>query len=182
MISQQVAKRYATALFLSVGHRGLIDEAYVQFGELQATLKHDASLIKFLGSPRIEEEQKLQLLQTVFGARMNRLLLEFLGVLVRKRRAMYLVNVIEEFGHLVEVYQGVARVTVTAAVSLSGDEEKRLMTTLTAKTGKKIQLDKKIDPSLIGGMIVKIDDEIIDGSVQHGLNQLEEQLNHIKVY
>ena len=182
MIAQQVAKKYATALFLSVGQRGLIDEAYTQFGELKATLKLDASLLKFLGSPRIEEEQKLQVLQKVFGTRMNRLLLEFMGVLVRKRRAMYLVDVIEEFGRLVEVYKGVSRATVIAAVPLSGDEEKRLIMTLAAKIGKKIELEKKIDKSLIGGMIVLIDDDIIDGSVRHGLNQLEDQLNHIKVY
>jgi F-type H+-transporting ATPase subunit delta len=182
MIAQQVAKKYATALFLSVGPRGLIDEAYAQFGELWATLSYDASLLKFLSSPRIEEEDKLQLLQRVFGSRMNRHLLEFMGVLVRKRRAMYLGDVIEEFGHLVEIYRGIARATVVAAVPLSDDEEKRLIATLVAKTGKNIQLDKKIDASLIGGMIVQIDDEIIDGSVKHGLNQLEEQLNHIKVY
>ena len=182
MIAQQVAKKYATALFLSVGHRGLIDEAYAQFGELNVMLKTDGALLRFLSSPRIGEADKLQLLQRAFGSRMNRLLLEFMGVLVRKRRAMYLVDILGEFGHLVEIHKGIAKAIVTVPVPLSGDEEKRLMATLVARTGKKIQLEKKIDPRLIGGMIVKIDDEIIDGSVQHGLNRLEEQLNHIKVY
>jgi F0F1-type ATP synthase delta subunit len=78
MIAQQVAKKYSTALFLSVGHRGLIDEAYARFGELKTTLKQDAALLRFLSSPRIEEEDKLALLQRVFGPRMNRHLLEFM--------------------------------------------------------------------------------------------------------
>jgi F-type H+-transporting ATPase subunit delta len=182
MIAQQVAKKYSTALFLSVGRRSLIDEAYAQFGELKGALKTDSALLRFLASPRIGEEDKLQVLQRVFGSRMNRHLLEFLGVLVRKRRAMYLVDILDEFGHLVEIHKGIAKVTVIAAVPLAGDEEQKLITTLAAKTGKKIKLEKKIDKSLIGGMIVLIDDEIIDGSVKHGLDQLEVQLNHIKVY
>jgi F0F1-type ATP synthase delta subunit len=91
---------------------------------------------------------------------------------------MYLVDIPDEFGHLVEVRR-------TAKLPFSpgadGDEEQKLISTL-AKTGKKIMLEKKIDKRLIGGMIVLIDDDIIDGSVKHGLTLLEEQLNHIKVY
>ncbi|MCX6834864.1 MAG: ATP synthase F1 subunit delta [candidate division Zixibacteria bacterium] len=182
MIAQQVAKKYSTALFLSAGRRGLLDEAYTQFTDLKTVLRTDPALVKFLSSPKIEEEQKLDLLHRVFGERMQRLFLEFLIVLVRKRRAMYLVHVIDAFDLMVERHKGIVRATATTAVPLSGDEEKRLIERLSAKSGKKIELERKIDPRLIGGMVVRVGDEMIDGSVRYGLVKLEERLNHIKVH
>jgi len=139
---------------LSAGRRGLLDEAYTQFTDLKTVLRTDPALVKFLSSPRIGEEQKLDLLRRVFGERMQRLFLEFLTVLVRKRRAMYLVDVIDAFDLLVEKHKGIARATATTAVPMSGDEEKRLVQQLSVKTGKKIELERKIDPRLIGGMVV----------------------------
>ena len=130
----------------------------------------------------MEEDQKLQLLRSVFGARMEQLFVEFLAVLVRKRRAMYLIEVIDEFNRQVEFEKGINRVTVTTAVPLMPDEETSLITTLTTKSGKKIELEKKVDARLIGGMVVVMAEKIIDGSVKHGLVQLEEQLQRIKVH
>jgi F-type H+-transporting ATPase subunit delta len=182
MIAQQVAKKYSTALFLSAGRRGLLDEAYYQFTDLKTVLRTNTALLKFLSSPKIAEEHKLDLLRRVFGERMQQLFLEFLFVLVRKRRAMYLVDVIEAFDRMVETHKGIVRATATTAVPLSGDEAERLVGRLSTKTGKKIELERKIDPRLIGGMVVLVGDEIIDGSVRYGLVKLEEQLNHIKVH
>ncbi|MEW5796119.1 MAG: ATP synthase F1 subunit delta [Candidatus Zixiibacteriota bacterium] len=182
MIAQQVAKKYSTALFLSTGKRGLVDQAYTQFGDLRKVLTGDASLTRFLSSPKIDEEQKLQLLRRILGERMEPLFVEFLAVLVRKRRAMYLLEVIDEFNRLVEQHQGIVRATVTTAVPLLPVDEAKLVSRLAARTGKKIELEKKIDRAIIGGMVVLMGDEIIDGSVKHGLDKLEEQLVHIKVH
>ena len=182
MIAQQVAKKYSHALFMSTRQRGLVDEAYDQFTGLKTVLEKDKSLLRFLGNPKLEEEQKLDLLRTVFGPRMEQLFIEFLAVLVRKRRAMYLVEVIDEFNRLVEFEKGITRVTVTTAVPLQVNEEKSLLDKLAARTGGKIELEKKVDPRIIGGMIVLMHDDIIDGSVRYGLDRLEEQLQKIKVH
>lgn len=182
MIAQEVAKKYSRALLMSTRERGLVNEAYEQFSILKTTLEQDASLLKFLGSPRIEEEQKLVLLRTVFGERLEPLFVEFLAVLVRKRRAMYIVEIIDEFNRQVEFEKGISRVTVITALPLKPEEESSLVTTLATKTGKKIELEQKVDPTVIGGMIVLMADEIIDGSVRHGLNLLKEQLQKTVVH
>jgi len=182
MIAQEVAKKYSRALFMSTRQRGLVDEAYEQFSDLKDTMEKDASLLKFLGSPKVEEDQKLQLLRTVFGERMELLFVEFLTVLVRKRRAMYLIEVIDEFNRLVEFEKGISRVTVITAVPLTPEEETSLVATLAIKTGRKIELERKVDSGLIGGMVVIMADEIIDGSVKYGLSRLEEQLYKVKVH
>ncbi len=182
MIAQEVAKKYSHALFMSTRQRGLVDEAYEQFSDLKTALEMDRSLLKFLGSPKVEEDQKLQLLRSVFGTRMEQLFVEFLAVLVRKRRAMYLIEVIDEFNRQVEVEKGISRVMVTTAVPLTPTEETALIAPLATKTGQNIELEKKVDARIIGGMVVVMAEKIIDGSVKHGLVQLEEQLQRIKVH
>ena len=182
MIAQEVAKRYSAALLMSTQQRGLVDEAYEQFSSLKVAMEKDAALLKFLASPRVVEEQKLQLLRSVFGERMEQLFVEFLGVLVRKRRVSYLIEVIDEFNRRVEFQKGINRVTVMTAVPILPEQESALVATLVTKTGKKIELEKKVDKDIIGGMVVIMADEIIDGSVKYGLSQLKETLQKIKVH
>ena len=182
MIAQEVAKKYARALFLSTQGRGLLDQAHDQFSGLKDALGDDRTLLNFLSSPRVDEDQKVGLVRTVFGGRMEELFVEFLTVLVRKRRAKYLPEVIDEFNRLVEFEKGIARVTVITAVPLVADEESKLIAKLRTKTTGTIELEKKVDPSILGGMIVILHDQIIDGSVRHGVNLIEDQLQGIKVH
>lgn len=182
MIAQQVAKRYSRALFAAARDRGLVDEAYEQFVDLKAAMQRDRSLLMFLGSPKVEQVQKLELLRKVFGPRLDQLFVEFLAVLVRKRRAMYLVEVIDMFSRLVESEKGISRATVTTAVPLKPEEESSLVSALAARTGRTIKLEKKLDAGVIGGMVVVVADEIIDGSVRCALDRLAEQLQKVKVH
>ncbi|MBU0982510.1 MAG: F0F1 ATP synthase subunit delta [candidate division Zixibacteria bacterium] len=183
MIAQEVAQKYANALFMSVRERNIIDQSYEQLTGLAAMLKTDRRLLTFLSSPRIALDGKLEVVRSVFGERLERLLVEFLQLLVRKRRINQLPDVIDEFNRLVELHKGINRVTVITAVPVNPDEESRLQAKLAAKVaGGTIELEKKVDPSLIGGMIVIMHDQIIDGSVRHGMDQLEEQLGQVKVH
>jgi F-type H+-transporting ATPase subunit delta len=182
MIAQEVAKKYAKALFLSTQSRGLIEQAHDQFTGLREALGDDRTLLNFLSSPRVDEEQKVGLLRKVFAGRMEELFVEFLAVLVRKRRANYLPEVIDEFNRLVDFEKGIARVTVITAVPLIANEEKNLIARLRARTSGTIVLEKKVDPSIMGGMIIILHDQIIDGSVRHGINLIEDQLQKIKVH
>ena len=182
MIAQQVAKKYATALFMSVKERGLVDRTYEQFSGLEQLFEQDRSLLTFLGSPGVENERKQELVRSVFGERIEKHLVEFLTVLVDKHRAVYLPEVIDEFNRLVEHEKGISRVTVITAVPLVQTEEDELVSRLTSKTDSKIELEKKVDSSIIGGMIVIMHDRIIDGSVQHGMDLIHEQLQKIKVH
>lgn len=182
MIAAQVAKKYAHALFLSTRERGLVEQAYTQFTVLKGLLEKDPTLIRFLSSPRIEEEQKLDVIRTVFANRLEPLFVEFLVVLVEKRRAGYVVEVIDEFDRLVEFERGIVRVTAITAVPLTSQERTAMTAKLAAKVGKKIELETKVDPEILGGVIVIMHDEIVDGSVRRGLDLLEEQLQHVKVH
>ena len=182
MLVWEVAKKYASALFLSVQERKLVDQVDEQMLALKIVLSKDRALLDYLAAPQIPDENKLELVSSVFGPRLEKILVEFLLLLVRKHRADYLPEIVDEFDRLVKVEKGISKVTAITAVPMNGDEENRLRKTLQARSGLTIELTKKIDPSILGGMIVIMHNEIIDGSVRHGLETLEEQLATVRVH
>lgn len=182
MLIWEVAKKYAQALFLSAKEKGLMDKLYEQLGDLGDVVKEDNTLLNFLGAPQVLEDTKISLVREVFSPRVERLVVEFLVVLVDKGRIGFLVEIIDEFRRLVEAEQGLGRITVVTAVPLSDSERSRLIEKMAAKTGLRIVLEEKVDESILGGMIVILYDEIIDGSVRHGLDLVKEQLDKVRVH
>ncbi|UCD64908.1 MAG: ATP synthase F1 subunit delta [Candidatus Zixiibacteriota bacterium] len=182
MIVWEVARKYAQALFLSTEERNLSDAAYEQLGDLKELIRRDSSMLTFLTAPQVLDENKKALVRKVFEGRIEQLLVEFLVVLVDKNRIVYLREIIDEYRRLVEARQGLGRVTVISAVPLTDAERDELTRRMAAKTGLKIILEEKIDPTVIAGLVVLLHDEIIDGSVSHGLQLLREQLEEVRVH
>ncbi|HOD65984.1 MAG TPA: ATP synthase F1 subunit delta [candidate division Zixibacteria bacterium] len=181
MLAQEVAQRYAHALFDAAREKGLLDAGYSQMADLRTVVRADRTLLNFLTAPQVLDEHKIELLRTVFGSRLQRLFVEFLVVLVGKHRINYLVEIIDEFVERVEKAKGIGRARVISAVPLSGPERENLVGRLSAKTGLQIRLEVRIDPAILGGLIVILHNEIIDGSIRHGLGLIEEQLLKVKV-
>ncbi len=181
MIAQEVARKYATALFLAVKEKEIIDLSYEQLTGLLEFIEKDNSLLNFLEAPQVLEEHKEEIIRTVFEKRLHQLIVEFLIVLVRKHRMAYLAGIIDDFIRLIEAEKGIARVTVITAKPVDEDYRSSLIDKLTAKTGMTIELEEKVDPKILGGMIVLLHDEIIDGSVRHELDLMKEQLSKVKV-
>ena len=182
MLAQEVAHKYATALFRSVQQRGLTDQAYEQFRQLQQLLQLDTRLLRFLVAPEIPEHTRLETMRRIFETRLDRLFIEFLGVLMEKGRIRYLPEVVDTFLRLVEQAKGIARATVISAVPLSGEEQQRLTDRLAERLGKTILLETRVDAEILGGMIVMVEGEIIDGSLRHGLERFGEQLQRVRVH
>jgi len=181
MIAQEVAKKYAHALLLAVKEKNLIDKADEQFEALREIIAKDKSFINFLTAPQVPESKKYDLVRNVFGGRLERLFVEFLIVLIDKHRIKHLAGIIDEFDRLLNAEKGILKATVISAVELDGKDYDELIPKLQKKTGLKIELEKKIDPSILGGMIIIMHDEIIDGSVRHGLDLIRDKLERIKV-
>ncbi len=182
MLAQEVAKKYAGGLFLSVTERNLIDTAHDQLRDLKEFLESDTMLLDFLVAPHVLDENKLSLVRDVFTGRLDRLLVEFLVVLVNKHRIKYLRDIIDEFIRLVKAERGIALVTVITAVPITDGERQKLIRKLAVRTGMTIELDEKIDRRIIAGMILILHNEIIDGSVRRGLDNLEGQLSKVRVH
>ncbi len=181
MLAQEVAQKYANALFMSVRQKKLVDQADQQFEALKQLLVIDKTLLNFLAAPQVPDDKKLSLVRTVFESRLERPFMEFLLVLIHKRRINYLPVIVDELDRLVKAEKGIGKVTVITAVKLTASELQALSEKLARKTGLKIELEVQVKPEILGGMITILHDQIIDGSVRHGLNQIEEKLGKLKV-
>jgi F-type H+-transporting ATPase subunit delta len=182
VLAQEVAKKYAGGLFMSVKEHGLVDQAHDQLKDLKEFLTGDPTLLNFLMAPHVLDEHKLALLRHVFADRFDRLLVEFLIVLVDKHRIGYLHEVINEFVRLVKAERGIALVTVITAVPMAAEERHKLIDKMAARTEMTIELEEKTDPDIIAGMIVITHNQIIDGSVRRSLDVLEGQLSKVRVH
>ena len=181
MIAHEVAQKYSTALFNIVQEKGLVDQASEQFEKLDELINKDETLLQFLLAPHILDQHKLAMVEDVFKERLEPLFLEFLLLLVRKHRVGYLHDIIEAFRKKVAFARGEEKAFVITAMPLSGDERTRLVEKLNTKSKMTVTIEERVDPTIIGGVIVIMGDQIIDGSVRNNLSLLKEELMKMKV-
>nr|AOR51137.1 hypothetical protein [uncultured bacterium pAW1] len=181
MLAPEVAHKYAHALFMAVQHKKILDAADSQILGLRELLVKDRTLLDFLDAPQVSDDKKEELIRTVFAPRVERVILEFMLLLVRKRRTKYLPEIANEFDRLVKVEKGIGKVTVITAVPLAEVEERSLISRLAKKTGLTIELETRVEPAIIGGMITILHNQIIDGSIRHQLQLIEQELSKVKV-
>jgi F-type H+-transporting ATPase subunit delta len=181
MLAQEVARKYAHGLFLAAQDRNLIDQGYQELADVREVVTTESSLINFLQAPQVLEEDKLKLVRAVFTGKIEQLFVEFLLLLVRKHRAGFLTEIIDEYARLVEAERGIGRVTVITAVPITDSEREKLKDRLARKINLKIVLEEKVKPAILGGMIVITHNEIVDGSIRHALDSFNEQLRKVKV-
>ncbi|UCD17854.1 MAG: ATP synthase F1 subunit delta [Candidatus Zixiibacteriota bacterium] len=182
MIAQQVAKKYSSALFDLARERNLIDQAWDQLTTLAEYLRKDRTFLDFMSAPQVPDEDKFKLVTKVFADRLEKSVYNFLQFLVTKRRLKFLPEIIDEFDRLVRADKGIARATCITALRITDAERENLKRMLAARTSLEIELEEKIDESIIGGMIVILYDQIIDGSIRYGLDQLRNRLMKVKVH
>jgi F-type H+-transporting ATPase subunit delta len=100
----------------------------------------------------------------------------FLLLLIEKERMDVLPQILAELRRMVEEFEGIERVEVTSPSALSTAQRDQLSAAIAAKTGKKIELEEKIDPAVLGGMVVKVGSTVYDGSVRTQIHQIRENL------
>jgi F-type H+-transporting ATPase subunit delta len=181
MRDRKVATRYAGALLASAKQAGVLDGVAESYASLLELHLGRTDLRIFLESPQVRTEEKKELLQTVFGPRIEPLLLNFVFLLIDKNRMENFRDIGEEFAALVERERNVMRARVTTAVALPDDLEQQLRDKLAAMTGKTMILEKRVDPAVIGGVKVVMGDKILDGTVRTNLDLLRKTLEKAPV-
>ncbi len=181
MRDRKVATRYAGALLASAKEAGVLAGVAESYASLMEMHLGQSELRVFLDSPQVPTAEKKELLQKVFAGRIEPLLLNFTYLLIDKYRMENFRDIGEAFAFLVEQEQGVLRARVTTAIALPSDLEDQLRTRLARLTGKTMILDKRVDPAVIGGVKVVMEDKILDGTVRTNLDLLRKTLEKAPV-
>lgn len=176
MIERRIVRRYATALFNAASKAGVVDAVESDLGLVGYTIESSPALWDAMVSPIIPPAKKRQILGDIFGGKVQEITLAYLGLLMDKRREEALRVTESEYVLLANEARGIVQAEVTSATPLDEDQEARLVSKLAATTGKKIELAKRVDPAVIGGVLVRIGDTVIDGSVRGQLAALREKL------
>lgn len=175
MSSTIASRRYARALLEVAEEGGLIEQVAKDLEVIRETLESSRDIVTMLKSPIIKGDTKARILKEIFGELGEKTLL-FINLLCRKKRASILLDVIEEFSALRDERRGIVNVDVTSAIELDDEQSKKLIDGLAGYTGKKVRAKLSLDKALIGGATVKIGDTILDNSVRHQLEMLNEAL------
>lgn len=176
MIEPRIVRRYATALFAAARKAGAVDQVESDLGLVSYTVEASPSLRESLEAPLVPAHVKRSVLQAIFGGNVHEITLSYLYLLVDKRREEAMAATQPFYVELANEARGVVTAEVTAAVELAAEDERRLREKLIARTGKTVELAVKLDPTIIGGLMVQIGDTVIDGSLRGQLAALREEL------
>jgi F-type H+-transporting ATPase subunit delta len=167
-----IARNYAEALLTLAGKA---DDA-AGWGKLIRDVangvEENPTVKLFLESPKISEAQKSDVLFKALGDNVPRHFLRFLQTLVRKRRQMLIPEIAQEYETLLDVHEGRLHANVTVAREASAVDEARIAEQLTRVLGKKVVPHMNVNPAILGGVVVKFGDTVMDGSVRRRLANL----------
>lgn len=172
----KAAIRYAKSLLLLAVERKELDAVSRDMILMDNTIKASRDLVLFLRSPIISKSQKLKALQELFGDKVSSTTNAFIEIIVRKGREGEIVDMVSAFRKLYNEHSGIVEVEITTAGELSAEQKGKLSTSLESRTGKKVILSERVDPSVRGGIRARIEDTVIDGTIQYKLEQLRNTL------
>lgn len=178
MITGSLARRYARALVSLGEDQKNLDKIGADLRAFAQALKVSAELVKILSNPafpRADRKKIIDALATRFEV--QPVTRTFLFLLLDKERLDQLPAISREIEAMLEARAGRIGAEVTSATALSAPQLAAIKVTLEKLSGKKVHIEKREDPELIGGVIAKVGDVVYDGSVRTQLRQLRDQLN-----
>lgn len=174
--NQAVARRYADALFSLAQEKNQVDAVEADLALIASAIRDSRELRALVENQDYSPSTKLSLLKKIFDGKVSPLTQNFIGVVVTKRREAFFPSIYASFVELANQARGVVEVEVRSAAPLGDEQISALEGKLGARLGKRLRLTTRVDESLIGGLVVKVGDTLMDGSVRTRLGRLRERL------
>ena len=156
------------------------DDAIEEYGELlnsiAAAMTEDQTLRTFLESPNLSASQKIDILEKALGRKVPRLFLRFVETVIQKRRQMLIPEIASEYQTLLDVAENRLHANVTVAREPAQPEREALARQLSRLFGKRVVPHITTNPAILGGLIVKVGDTVMDGSVRRRLSILKQRM------
>lgn len=181
-MAKLISKTYGDALFELAIEENRVDELFDEIQQLKNILKENDEFGRLMEHPKIIKEEKLTVLNNVFKGKISDELLGFMTIVISKDRYHEMDDILEYFIMEVKKYKGIGVATVTTAVALRDEQrakiERRLLDTTNYKS---MEMHYKQDAALIGGMVIRIGDRVVDSSISTKLNELQKELLKVQI-
>lgn len=182
MNESKISVRYAKALFELGKEENLIETVIKDIQLVDEVCKTIPDFWLMVESPVVQTSQKRASVKLIFGERINAISLKFLDLVVQNRREIYLKDISRNFLALCRKDKGILAAKLTSASAIEKDSNEKLSKLLSESFNAKIELEEVVDKDIIGGFVLRIEDQQLDASVSNQLNQIKRELllNHIK--
>ncbi len=175
------ARPYAAAMLELARRHGTLDAVEAEMRDLKARLDGAPDLHTLLTAPALRTSQKLELANATLGLGMSDLVQNLIHLLLDKRRIGIAGAVAVEFIAMAEKARGIVRGTLTSAVTVQDVDLQAIMKTLGSVIGKTVLLETEVDPAVLGGVRVRIQDTLFDSTIRHRLDQMRAELRQVRV-
>ena len=172
-----IARRYAKALVNLAENEKDLDNTGKHLNSITEVYKENLELRHVLSDTKVSSGIKLEILKDVLSKiKVSKLVDTFSRFLLAKRRIDFLPDIERAFNLLLQEKLGRIEANVTTASELPKDTVKKLVDAISSYSGKEIEVNVTIDPSIIGGIVTRIGSTVIDGSIQTYLNQIRQSI------
>jgi len=181
MVVSGIGKRYAVALFNASQAEDVLDQVYGDAASFARLLQAEPNFRRFLASLQITSDEKKDLVSRAIGDRASGLFVKFVRLLIDKKRISAFDEIEKAFEALYEEDRGIVEVSVVTAIPLDLELERKAKATIEKRTGKTAKIVKRVEPGIIGGVIMIAGDQIIDGSIRNHLQEMRRELVALRV-
>lgn len=181
-MAKLVSKTYGEALFELAVEEGKEEELYEEIQELKKILDENPDYKRLMNHPKILKEEKLQILEETFEGRISKETLGFLHLIVSKDRYLEIDEILSFFVDEMKKKKGIGVVDVSTATAIDEAKKKEIEDKLLATTKfRTLEMHYRVDEDLIGGMVIRIGDRVVDSSVKTKLYELQKQLLKVQL-
>jgi F-type H+-transporting ATPase subunit delta len=167
-------RRYALALYDIAERKGKVDEYIENIREIVELMEGNSELYNLLKRPQISTSKKKKTFETIFRGRIDDELLSFFLILIEKHRMLFLREKLIELEKIRLEKRNIILAEIKTVIPLVEDERQALRGKLESMYGKNIVFTERVDSSILGGVYVRVGNDVIDGTVKTKLNEMKE--------
>ncbi|MCR4946778.1 MAG: F0F1 ATP synthase subunit delta [Lachnospiraceae bacterium] len=176
-MAKLVSKTYGDALFDLALEKNCLDAFMEESAAVKDVFVSNSDLMTLLKHPKIVKEEKIKVIESVFKGRVSDEITGLLCMLLEKGHAGEIISVMDYFTDRAKEYRHIGRATVTSAMALDDAHKKKIEQKLLDTTDYvSFEVDYRVDPTLIGGIVIRIGDKVLDGSIRTRINNLTQTL------
>jgi F-type H+-transporting ATPase subunit delta len=172
---EEIARVYATALFGAAKEKGKLDAIRDQLGQFVDTLRENREMQIFLFSPYLSSAEKVDGLKRAISDAEPEFE-NFLELLIEKHRMPVIYRIRRQFDALWAKESQILGVTVTSAVELDPEVTRQLGSEISQQTGNRVELESRVDPDILGGLILQVGNMVLDTSIRNRLEKLRKSV------
>lgn len=180
-MAKLVSRAYSEALFEVALENDKIDTYCEELKFVVDCFKEYPEFYEVYVTPKIDKDERKETMNTVFSDKVSKEVLNFMKILIDKKRGEAIFDIAKDFAEMVNDHKGIKDGIVESVIPMTEDEIQKLSDKLEKLTGNKVNLTNVVNEDILGGILIRVGDRVIDGTFKNKLNNIRENLSQIIV-